>query len=171
MECAFHSNFFTEHTISSIWTPILFFTMLSKLERTQAQSQSHRQGPQSASCDRCTSSSKIAFYALCIGPQNFLSIVIPSLFSSNDFQEDCLSSLLIRHVLLLLWMPTSVNWPFIHVFQPRFLNDTPKGCHDVIQYNILQRCSVLPWEVENHMAIVLYGSMGETEGIWFSNCP
>lgn len=36
----------------------------------------------------------------------------PSLFSSNVFQKDCLSSLLIRRVLLLLWMPTSVNRPF-----------------------------------------------------------
>lgn len=85
----------------------------------------------------------------------------PSLFSSNVFQKDCLSSLLTRCVLLLLWMPTSVNGPFIQVFQPSFFfNDTPKGWHGIIQYNVLQRCNILPWEVNNlmgHCSPWLYG--------------
>lgn len=89
----------------------------------------------------------------------------PSLFSSNVFQKDCLSSLLTRCVLLLLWMPTSVNGPFIQVFQPSFFfNDTPKGWHGIIQYNVLQRCNILPWEVDNHMGHCspwLYGKKPE----------
>lgn len=85
----------------------------------------------------------------------------PSLFSSNVSQKDCLSSLLIRRVLLLLWMPTSVNGPF-KFSNPAFflmtLQRVGMASYSIMYFrdatSFLERWTTI-W------ATVLHGSMGK----------